>query len=91
MSASASVYTLTPLSFVNEWWRQAHRACGCGIGSPNRPPLGEPIGLAEAQRLEQGPVMGINWIGSVGLPVVYTKLLLVDLAGGQQETRFIVT
>jgi hypothetical protein len=35
--------------------------------------------------------MGINWIGSVGLPVVYTKLLLVDLAGGQQETRFIVT
>jgi hypothetical protein len=31
--------------------------------------------------------MGINWIGSVGPPAVYTKLLPVDLAGGQQETR----
>ena len=31
--------------------------------------------------------MGINWIGSVGLSAVYTKLLLVDFARGQQETR----
>jgi hypothetical protein len=31
--------------------------------------------------------MGINWIGSASHPAVYTKLLLVDLAGGQQETR----
>ena len=45
------------------------------------------VGLAEVERLEQGPVLGINWIGSVGLPAVYTKLLPVDLAGGQQETR----
>ena len=31
--------------------------------------------------------MGINWIGSVDHSVVYTKLLLVDFARGQQETR----
>lgn len=30
--------------------------------------------------------MGFNWIGSPSHPAVYTKLTLVDLAGGQQET-----
>jgi hypothetical protein len=43
--------------------------------------------LVEVERLEQGPGMGINWIGSAGHSVVYTKLLLVDLVGGQQESR----
>ena len=40
------------------------------------------IGLAEAQRLKQGPDMGFNWIGSAGY-AVYTKLWPVDLARGQ--------
>ena len=82
MSASASVYTLIPLPLLVA---SNLRVCGCGIGSPKRPL--RLFGLAEAKRLEQGPVLGINWIGSASLPAVYTKLLLVDLAGGQQETR----
>jgi len=44
-------------------------------------------GFAEAQRLELGPVMGFNWIGSTGF-ADYTKLWPVVLAGGQQETCF---
>jgi hypothetical protein len=83
MSASASVYTLTPPSFMVEPGPSGLRVW---IWLPQFALL--LIGLAEVERLEQGPVMGINWIGSVGHPVVYTKLLLVDLAGGQQETRF---
>ena len=61
MSASASVYTLTPLSF----WRVGRLLVGLrgGSGFPNWLIL---IGLAEAKRLKQGPDMGFNWIGSTG-------------------------
>ena len=83
MSASASVYTLTPQSF---WIVPGLPGLRAWNWLPQTALL--LIGLAEVERLKQGPVMGINWIGSVGLPVVYTKLLLVDFARGQQETRF---
>ena len=83
MSASASVYTLTPLSFM-----VVPNPSGLRVWNWLPQLASLLIGLAEVERLKQGPVMGINWIGSVGLPVVYTKLLLVDFARGQQETRF---
>ena len=86
MSASASVYTLTPLPFLVV----TSLFMGLRVWNWLSQPVSQSVGLAEVQRLEQGPVMGINWIGSASLSAVYTKLLLVDLAGGQQETRFCV-
>ena len=61
MSASASVLHPHPSTLVSEARDLAVPACG-GSGSPNRITL---AGSAEAQRLKLGPVIGLNWVGSI--------------------------
>ena len=81
MSASASVYTLTPPSLVE---------CACLIAQavgwiwlPQSAIMA--AGLAEAQRLEQGPDHGLNWIGSTGFCRLHEVVACGLLLEAKQE------